>query len=127
MVQMNGASVITLCSCMYAGTLVASGKFSAEVFAGKHPHDGAALKILIDEAGGKMTDLAGNEQRYDIPMKMNGYVASNGLCHEELLALVKATMQRESNFICPSLTSPFFISRVYYCLFCAAVFIPLFF
>ena len=94
MVQMNGASVITLCSCMYAGTLVASGEFSAEVFAGKHPHDGAALKILIDEAGGKMTDLAGNEQRYDIPMKMNGYVASNGLCHEELLALVKATMQK---------------------------------
>ncbi len=52
-----------------------------------HAHDIAAIKLIVEEAGGKVTDLEGNEQRYDRPI--NGAVMSNGLIHDELLDLVR--------------------------------------
>ncbi len=85
------AKSLSLGSTLYGGALVASGELVADIFTGVNAHDGAALKIIIDEAGGEMTDLFGQDQRYDQPIK--GYIASNGKVHKELLDLVKATMQ----------------------------------
>jgi myo-inositol-1(or 4)-monophosphatase len=70
----------------YAGMLVAAGEFLATTFGGVSPWDAAALKILVEEAGGKVTDFMGNDQRYDQPLK--GALISNGLVHDELLALI---------------------------------------
>ncbi len=68
---------------------VADGAIEARVFSYHTPHDIAAAKLIVEEAGGKVTDLQGNEQRYD--QRINGAIVSNGLIHGELLSLVKRT------------------------------------
>lgn len=79
--------VVSLGSTIYMGMLVASGELSASIFAGKGAHDSAALKVLIDEAGGKMTSLFGDEQRYDGPVE--GHLITNGVLHDEFLTVIR--------------------------------------
>lgn len=83
--------ISTLLSAVYSGLLVACGEFVAEIFEHKHPWDGAAVKIIVEEAGGKVTDIFGNEQRYD--REINGFVASNGIMHDKIIALIKSIKQ----------------------------------
>lgn len=71
----------------YLGALVASGQLVANIFHGNKPWDTAAQKIIIDEAGGVVTDLEGHDQRYD--QRTGGMLATNGLVHEQLLKLVQ--------------------------------------
>lgn len=85
--ELKGCQVSSLKSTLYGGMLVASGELVACIFTGIKPHDAASLKIIIDEAGGKMTDIWGHEQRYDQEMK--GYLASNGLVHDKLLEVIR--------------------------------------
>ncbi len=49
--------------------------------------DTCAPQVILEEAGGRMTDLFGNEFRYDLDnvMNLNGIVASNGAAHEKTL------------------------------------------
>jgi myo-inositol-1(or 4)-monophosphatase len=81
------AAVMNLGSILYMGMLVASGEFSATIFPGRQPHDNAALKILVEEAGGKMTSLSGEDQRYDQLVK--GHIAANHKLHEQLVKIVQ--------------------------------------
>jgi fructose-1,6-bisphosphatase/inositol monophosphatase family enzyme len=83
----------TLYSAVYGGLLVACGEFVAEIYDYNKPWDGAAVKVIVEEAGGKVTDLLGNEQRYDQPI--NGFIASNGPLHNELVELIKSTPTSE--------------------------------
>lgn len=86
----EGVSFITGLSIHYMCALVAAGEFSAALFGGPSPHDIAAAKILVEEAGGKVTDIFGKTpERYD--RDMNGQICSNGLLHEELLAILDRT------------------------------------
>lgn len=87
----NEGARISNFSIAYAGALVAAGEFVATIFPGDQPNDSAAVKVLVEEAGGKMTDIFGNEQRYDRPI--NGHIASNGILHKKLLALVRETIK----------------------------------
>ncbi|NOT47035.1 MAG: 3'(2'),5'-bisphosphate nucleotidase CysQ [Acidobacteria bacterium] len=50
--------------------------------------DTCAPQIILEEAGGKVTDLFGNEFRYDLEsvLNLNGIVASNGVAHDQTLA-----------------------------------------
>jgi fructose-1,6-bisphosphatase/inositol monophosphatase family enzyme len=66
--------------------LVASGELVAAVYKHESPWDAAAVKIMVEEAGGKVTSLGGKEQRYD--GTIDGFIASNGAVHERLVALV---------------------------------------
>lgn len=75
-------------SFIYGAIQVANGKFVGGAFYGKDGHDVAALKIITEEAGGKATDLNGEERRYD--QDGLGCVVSNGILHEEILECVKA-------------------------------------
>lgn len=81
-----------MCQCAYGlpVALVASGDLRAAVSAGKSPWDGAAAKIIVEEAGGKVTDLFGREQRYD--QELRGQLVSNGLVHNELLDILNKTL-----------------------------------
>ena len=72
-------------SFVYMGCLVACGTFAAAIFAGDTAHDLAAVKLIVEEAGGTVTDIFGEEQRYDSTLK--GAIASNGIIHEELVGL----------------------------------------
>ncbi len=74
-------------SFIYGGIQVANGKYIGAVYYERHGHDVAALKIITEEAGGKVTDLNGNERRYD--ENGTGCVLSNGILHKELLDIVQ--------------------------------------
>lgn len=79
--------VMYLHSNVYMGILVARGDLDGLIFPGLQPWDCAAIKLIVEEAGGKVTDLFGNEQRYDREIK--GMIASNGILHDRLVGLVR--------------------------------------
>jgi fructose-1,6-bisphosphatase/inositol monophosphatase family enzyme len=83
----EGLKPINAIVTTYMGMLVASGELIANIFPGNKPWDTAAQKIIIEEAGGKVTDLLGNEQRYD--RRTGGILATNGLVHDRLLAMLR--------------------------------------
>ncbi len=83
----KGAKSMTLLSFIYGGIQVANGKFSGAIFFNPYAYDVAALKIITEEAGGKVTDLEGNERRYD--ENGLGCIVSNGVAHIEILECVR--------------------------------------
>lgn len=82
----EGVRAFSFQSCIYEAMMVAAGEFAGQLFGGKNAHDAATTKIIVEEAGGKVTDYMGREQRYDRPI--NGAIASNGILHDQLLALL---------------------------------------
>ena len=76
-------SVIRACMC------VANGDFNLAIFPGtKHKNcDIAAAKVIVEEAGGIVTDIFGDEQRYD--RDINGAVISNGKVHDEVIEVLR--------------------------------------
>ena len=82
-------SIIRSCS------LVATGDYSMAIFVGtEHKNcDIAAAKIIVEEAGGKVTDLFGNEQRYDTSIK--GALITNGKVHNEIVEIIKKYIKDE--------------------------------
>lgn len=74
-------------SFVYGGMLVPLGEFVAALYVGPFAHDAAAIKIVVEEAGGKVTDLNGRDQRYDGPVR--GCLVSNGVVHKDLVKIVK--------------------------------------
>lgn len=79
------AYVLHLGSVVSAACLVAWGRYEACLFAGTSGKnvDIAAIKVIVEEAGGKVTDINGDEQRYDRDIK--GAIISNGRIHDELV------------------------------------------
>lgn len=75
-------SVIRACMC------VASGEFSLAIFPGttRKNCDIAAAKVIVEEAGGKVTNFWGEDQRYD--GNIDGAIVSNGKVHDEVLATI---------------------------------------
>ena len=45
------------------------------------------MKVLVEEAGGLVTDIDGTSQRYDQPIR--GALLSNKRAHEDLVKLVR--------------------------------------
>lgn len=86
-----GAKATNYWSVILPTALVAAGQFTGVIFNVTKPEDGAAAKVIVEEAGGKMTDMFGDEQRYDRPTK--GYIASNGKTHQQLLDIVNKYSQ----------------------------------
>jgi fructose-1,6-bisphosphatase/inositol monophosphatase family enzyme len=68
---------------VFRGCNVAAGSFDGGVFYGDTAHDIAAVKLIIEEAGGKVTAMNGDEQSYNTAI--NGAVFTNGLIHEQLV------------------------------------------
>lgn len=73
-------------SVIQSGCLVAEGVFSASVFGGLvhgKNHEAAAVKLIVEEAGGVFTDLKGNKVGFigDI----HGFIISNPKINKELV------------------------------------------
>jgi len=66
--------------------LVAEGAAEAMIETGMHTWDVAAPLVLIEEAGGRVTDVHG-QRRIDAP----SFVGSNGYLHDELLRRLTST------------------------------------
>ncbi len=57
----------------------------------KNEWDVCAAALIVHEAGGRVSDLAGAELRFNQPHpQMRGIVASNGFLHEDLLGIAAA-------------------------------------
>ena len=67
----------------YGYGLIAEGKAELYVEVDLKPWDIAAVKILVEEAGGRLTDLAGQPNIYD-----GSVLASNGRLHDAALRLL---------------------------------------
>lgn len=89
----KGLDVEGLTSTAYFSMLVASGKVAGIIYPFSETWDVAATKIIIEEAGGKTSDIFGNEQNYD--GEIRGFIGSNGLVHEELVELVKNSLEKD--------------------------------
>jgi histidinol-phosphatase len=83
----QGLRIFSVGSVTYACALVASGQLAACVFPAESVWDIAAVKVIVEEAGGRVTNLFGNQQRYDQPIR--GALISNGLVHDELVQLAR--------------------------------------
>lgn len=69
--------------------MVALGKAEGTYMGVSTPFEAASIKLLVENAGGRITDLEGNKiQRFDNEIK--GLIASNGLdgIHEKLISFV---------------------------------------
>jgi len=82
----KGVYLLSPGSTTHMAALVAEGQFVASVFAGTKGKnvDIAAAKVIVEEAGGRVTDLFGHEQRYDEDIK--GAIVSNGIVHDEIVS-----------------------------------------
>lgn len=76
---------VSIGSVIRACIAVASGELNLAIFPGtkRKNCDIAAIKVIVEEAGGRVTDFLGKEQRYD--MDINGAVISNGRVHNEVI------------------------------------------
>ena len=68
----------------WAHVLVAEGAVDAAFEHAMEPWDCAALQVIVEESGGRFTDLDG-ERRYD----GGNAVSTNGLVHDEVLAALQ--------------------------------------
>ncbi len=75
-IRQLGAAALELC-------YLAAGRAEAFIMPGANPWDVAAGELIVQEAGGAVTDMLGN--RYDI--NSEGIVASNGVLHREILQI----------------------------------------
>jgi len=80
----DGVFLNTVPGNVFKASLVAQGRMDGFIFPGRSAHDIAGEKLIIEEAGGKVTSLDGKEQRYDGPIR--GAVVSNGHIHDALVA-----------------------------------------
>jgi len=69
----------------FGHTFVARGQAEAMVELDLKPWDLAAVKIIIEEAGGRFTDFTGAATIYG-----GDAIASNGLVHDEILKLLRS-------------------------------------
>ncbi len=72
-------------AAIYSLSAVASGRAEAYVDIGLKPWDIAAGGLIVEEAGGKVTNTSG--EKWNAHQK--GFVISNGLLHNELLNFFK--------------------------------------
>ena len=76
-IRMFGSSVRSL-------SYIAEGRVELAIEYNDKPWDFAAGLLLVEEAGGRATDLQGNKWSIDSA----GYVASNGKVHEDILRII---------------------------------------
>jgi myo-inositol-1(or 4)-monophosphatase len=85
--RQQGATLAPYSGLVHQCASIAAGIMGGRIFTHVGEHNIAAAKVIVEEAGGKVTDLDGNEQRYDRPI--NGAIIATHKIHPELVELVK--------------------------------------
>lgn len=85
----TGVYALSPGSVTHMAMKVADGSFVANIFPGTEEKnvDIAAAKVIVEEAGGKVTNLWGNEQRYD--QNIDGAIVSNGVVHDQIVGYLQ--------------------------------------
>lgn len=85
-IQLEGAKVYMFASFSYAGILVAEGRFIMACMQYGSPWDAAAISLIVQEAGGMVTDMNGKPRKYN--EWGDGLIISNGKVHQKLVDLI---------------------------------------
>lgn len=83
----EGAQLAAILGAVYKTCLVARAKLVGYFEGGVSAHDMAAVQVIIEEAGGKITAQDGSVLDYSKPFK--GALVSNGSLHDKLVELIK--------------------------------------
>ena len=86
--EKTGMEVELVTGTGYRCMMLASGRGSGIIKIDRDNHDIGVASLIIEEAGGKITDLDGESMRYD--RLLNGAIISNGVIHDELLKVVQS-------------------------------------
>jgi fructose-1,6-bisphosphatase/inositol monophosphatase family enzyme len=87
------AKWINLNSVAICAGLIASGSLTASIAPCNKAWETAAMQVIVEEAGGKATDLMGNPLVYSEQFTMPGHIISNGYIHDELVEMVQRAMK----------------------------------
>lgn len=82
-----GNHVATFVCITYSSMLVAMGEIAGAIWDGNTPWDAAAVQVIIEEAGGVCTNIEGEQQRYDGPVK--GIVVGPKEIHRQLIEMIR--------------------------------------
>ncbi len=85
--------ILDLGTITYMWCLIARWAMDALIFPNLKPYDLAAVKVIVEEAWGKETDLFWDEQRFDLPIK--GNLVTNWHCHDEFLEIIDAYIHKK--------------------------------
>ncbi|HXY18145.1 MAG TPA: inositol monophosphatase [Candidatus Nitrosopolaris sp.] len=83
----RGIRLAVFSGFVYKMCLVAEGRLVGHTEDNVGRHDIAAMDVIIQEAGGRVTDFADKPLDYSRPFK--GTVVSNGVVHDELLKIAQ--------------------------------------
>ncbi len=86
----RGATWMNPMSMAYFGGIIASGSSEGTIFPGQIGFETAAMQLIVEEAGGKVTDIYGNPMQYGPNGEIQGHIISNGLIHDELVEIVQS-------------------------------------
>lgn len=92
----NKAITTDVFSIAYFGGLVACGEFDATIHPVTQGWETAAMQIIVEEAGGKATDIHGNNLHYNLQGEIQGHIISNGKIHDALVNLVQECLSAKS-------------------------------
>jgi fructose-1,6-bisphosphatase/inositol monophosphatase family enzyme len=90
MLEQKGAKIFNVRSLAFSCLMIATGKAEGAYIGVTTPFEAASIKLLVECAGGKVTDLDGNTQsRFD--KEINGLIVSNGIdtIHDQLVSAVR--------------------------------------
>lgn len=86
--EQQGAKIINTRSLAFGCVEVAEGSLDGAYVGVKTPFEAASVKLIVEGAGGKATDLYGNDPgRLD--GEIRGLVVSNGLIHDALVLALR--------------------------------------
>jgi myo-inositol-1(or 4)-monophosphatase len=81
---------------------VAAGRADSVILTGNKPWDTVAGALLIEEAGGKVTDYCGNPWTY----KSEDLLATNGIIHDSLIAMTCPVENNKSQISNDKIVAP---------------------
>ena len=79
----KGVLLAIFSGAVYKTCLVATGRLIGFIAMGVNAHDMAAVHVIIEESGGKITDFKGKKLDYTKPFR--GALVSNGVVHNTLI------------------------------------------
>jgi len=85
----TGVYLVHQGSVIHSACLVASGVFAASLFGGfvqGKNHEVAAAKLIVEEAGGRISDLVGEDIGFIGDIR--GFIISNGALHDDLVTRI---------------------------------------
>jgi len=89
-IEEQGGKILNARSLAFGCVMVAKGVVEGAFIGVETPYEAASVKLIVEGAGGKVTDLYGNDPgRLD--GEIRGLVVSNGHIHQALLDALKPT------------------------------------